>query len=135
LLLNLILIGIYFYARRQDNKPLVKIVKPTTVIVSWLIAAGSLLGPNPDLPLVVVILGMAIAIISDLLNIDMSDMAVVLRRLVIAVIAYLTYAIGPTILNGFHAQDWIVALILLCVYALTMRTICPAWMKICAFRF
>jgi hypothetical protein len=35
------------------------------------------------------------------------------------------YAIGLTILNGFHKQDLIVGVVLLFVYALTMRTIWP----------
>jgi hypothetical protein len=124
--LNLILICVYFYARLRDNKPLVKIVQPAAVITSWIIAASRLLHPDPDIPLIVVVLaGMGIAIIGDFLNIDMSDMAVVLRGLVIAVIAYLTYAIGLTVLNGFHPQDLIVGVVLLLVYALTMRTIWP----------
>ena len=124
--LNLILICVYFYARLRDNKPLVKIIQPAAVITSWIIAASSLLRPDPDIPLIVVILvGMGIAIIGDFLNIDMGDMSVVLRGLVIAVIAYLTYAIGLTVLNGFHLQDLIVGAVLLIIYALTMRTIWP----------
>jgi len=124
ILLNIILIGIYFYARFYDFKHWVKIVQPSTIILSWIIAASSLLHPNPDFGLTVIIMaGMGTAIIGDFLNIDMSDMAVVLRGLVIAVIAYLTYAIGLTILNRFHSQDFIVGAILLLVYVVLMRTI------------
>jgi len=124
--LNVILIGIYFYARLRDNKRLVKYVQPGAVIVSWIIAAASLFRPNPDIGLTFVVLaGMGIAIIGDFLNIDMSDMAVVLRGLVIAVIAYLTYAIGFTYLGGFHVQDVIVGAVLLVVYAILMRAIWP----------
>jgi hypothetical protein len=80
--LNLILIGVYFYARQRDNKPLVKIVQPAAVIVSWIIAASRLLQPNPDVPLIGVVLArMGIAIIGDFLNVDMSDMSVVPRGL------------------------------------------------------
>jgi len=124
--LNMLLIGVYFYARLQDNKRLVKFVQPSTVIVSWIIALSSLLRPNPDIVLTIVILiGMGTAIIGDFLNIDMSNMSVVLRGLVIAVIAYLAYAIGFTYLGGFHFQDLIVGMVLLIVYALLMRTIWP----------
>jgi hypothetical protein len=124
--LNVILICVYFYARLRDNKPLVKVIQPAAVITSWIIVASRLLHPDSDFPLVaVVLIGMGIAIIGDFLNIDMSDMAVVLRGLIIAVIAYMTYAIGLTILNGFHPQDLIVGVILLLVYVLTMRTIWP----------
>lgn len=122
--LNIILIGLYMRARMQDDKPKVKIYQPMSVIVSWVIAASALLRPQPDTPFVVVVLvGMGIAIIGDFLNIDMTDMAVVLRGLVIAVIAYMTYAIGLTVLNGFHPQDLTVAALLLAVYAWLMRTI------------
>jgi hypothetical protein len=48
---------------------------------------------------------MGISIIGDFLNFNLNDMAVMLRGLVIAVIAYFTYAIGLTVLNGFHVQD------------------------------
>ena len=124
--LNVILIGVYFYARLRDNKRLVKFVQPSAVIVSWIVAATSLFQPNPDIGLTIVVLvGMGIAIIGDFLNIDMSDMAVVLRGLVIAVIAYLTYAIGFTYLSGFHVQDLLVGAVLLIVYAFVMRTIWP----------
>jgi len=104
----------------------VAVLQPAAVIVSWLLAAASLLGPQPDPPLVVVILlGMGIAIIGDFLNLNMEDMNVVLRGLVIAVIAYMTYAIGLTVLNGFHRQDPAVGAVLLVVYGLIMRNIWP----------
>ena len=122
--LNLVLIGLYMRARLRDDKAQVRIIQPTAVIVSWVIAASSLLRPDRDLPFALVILsGMAIAIIGDFLNIDMENMNVVLRGLVIAVIAYLTYAIGLTILNSFHSQDLIVGAVLLVVYGLVMRAI------------
>jgi hypothetical protein len=124
--LNLILIALYMRARMRDDKRKVKVYQPGAVIISWCIAASSLLRPDPDLPLTLVVLaGMGIAIIGDFLNIDMEDMRVVLRSLVIAVVAYMTYAIGLTLLDGFHPQDLIVGAILFAVYALVMRTIWP----------
>ena len=124
--LNILLIVIYFFARLRDNKPLVRVIQPAAVITSWVLAAIRLLFEGADLPLTLFVLaGMGIAIVGDFLNIDMSDMKVVLRGLVIAVIAYLTYAVGLTILNGFHLQDLYVGAALLLVYAFTMRTIMP----------
>ena len=122
--LNLAFIALYMRARLRDDKRQVRIYQPTAVITSWLIAALSLLRPEPDVPLTLVVLaGMGIAILGDFLNIDMEDMRVVLRGLVIAVVAYLTYAIGLTALDGFHVQDLSVGAALLAVYALVMRTI------------
>ncbi len=122
--LNLAFIGLYMRARLRDDKRQVRIYQPIAVITSWLIAALSLLRPEPDVPLTLVVLaGMGIAILGDFLNIDMEDMRVVLRGLVIAVVAYLTYAIGLTALDGFHVQDLSVGAVLLAVYALVMRTI------------
>jgi len=124
--LNVFLIGVYYFARSRDNKRLVKFAQPSAVIISWIIASSSLFRPHPDIALTIVILiGMGIAIIGDFLNIDMSNMSVVLRGLVIAVFAYLTYAIGFTYLAGFHYQDLIVGILLLIVYALLMQTIWP----------
>lgn len=124
--LNIILIGLYMHARIKGNLKRVAVVQPAAVIVSWIIAASRLLHPDRDIALIAVVLaGMGIAIIGDFLNLDMSDMKVVLRGLVIAVIAYLTYAIGLTVLNGFHPPDLIVGVVLLGVYTLIMRTIWP----------
>jgi hypothetical protein len=122
--LNLALIALYMRARLRDDKRQVRIYQPAAVITSWLIAALSLLRPDPDVPLTLVVLaGMGIAILGDFLNIEMEDMRVVLRGLVIAVVAYLAYAIGLTALDGFHVQDLIVGAALLAVYALLMRAI------------
>jgi hypothetical protein len=124
--IDLALIALYMHARTRDDKPRVKIYQPAAVIVSWLIAAASLLRSDADVALVlVVLLGMGIAIIGDFLNIDMQDMRVVIRGLVIAVAAYMTYAIGLTVLDGFHGGDVIVGILLLAVYAQLMRTLWP----------
>ncbi len=101
-------------------------IQPAAVIVSWLIAAAGLLGPDPDRVLIgVVLAGMGIAIIGDFLNIDMENMRNVLRGLVIAVVAYMTYAIGLTALNGFHPEDAIVGAVLVVCYVVVNRLIWP----------
>ena len=78
-----------------------RVIQPAAVIVSWLIAAAGLLEPDADRALIgVVLAGMGIAIIGDFLNIDMENLRNVLRGLVIAVFAYMTYAIGLTALTA-----------------------------------
>lgn len=124
--LNLILIALYMQARVRDDHARIRVIQPAAVIVSWLIAAAGLLGPEPDRALIgVVLAGMGIAIVGDFLNIDMENMRNVLRGLVIAVVAYMTYAIGLTVLNGFHPQDAIVGAVLLIGYVVVNRLIWP----------
>ena len=124
--LNLILIGLYMQARLRDDHPRIRVIQPAAVIVSWLIAAAGLLEPDADRALIgVVLAGMGIAIIGDFLNIDMENLRNVLRGLVIAVFAYMTYAIGLTALNGFHPQDAIVGAVLLVGYVVVNRLIWP----------
>ncbi len=55
--LNLVLIGLYMRARMRDDKGKVRIYQPGAVIVSWVIAASSLLRPDADIPLAAVVLG------------------------------------------------------------------------------
>jgi hypothetical protein len=92
------------------------------------IAASSLLRDDANLAFTaVVLLGMGIAIIGDFLNLDMENPKVVLRGLVIAVMAYLTYGIGVTLIDGFHGQDLIVGVLLLAFYVLLMRHLWPGF--------
>lgn len=126
ILVNIVLIGLYMHARTKGDLRRVIIFQPAAVIVSWLIAASSLLHPGTNVANTTVILtGMGIAIIGDFLNLDMENPNVVLRGLVIAVIAYLTYGIGWTIVNGFHPQDLIVGAVLAVFYVLFMRYLWP----------
>ena len=68
---------------------------------------------------------MGIAIIGDFLNLDMENPKVVLRGLIIAVVAYLSYGIGATVINGFHSQDLITGAVLLGFYVFLMRYLWP----------
>lgn len=120
--LNVVLIGLYMHARMKGDLGRVIVVQPAAVIVSWLIAASSLLQPASNVAFSAVILvGMGIAIVGDFLNLDMEDPKVVLRGLVIAVLAYLTYGVGVTVIDGFHRQDLILGVALLAVYVVVMR--------------
>jgi uncharacterized membrane protein YhhN len=113
-------------ARMQGDLKKVIIYQPGSVIISWLIAASSLLQPETNVAnTIVVLIGMGIALIGDFLNLDMENPSVVLRGLVIAVAAYLTYGVGLTLVNGFHAQDLIVGACLLIFYVLFMAYLWP----------
>ena len=124
--LNLIGIGLYMHARIKGDLGRVIIYQPGAVITSWLIAACSLLQQEANVAFtVVVLLGMGIAIVGDFLNLDMENPKVVLRGLIIAVVAYLSYGIGTTVINGFHPQDLITGAVLLGFYVLLMRYLWP----------
>jgi uncharacterized membrane protein YhhN len=125
-LLNLIAIGFYMHARVRGDLRRVIVFQPAAVILSWLIASASLLQPDANVAFsAIVLVGMGIAIVGDFLNLDMENPAVVLRGLVIAVVAYSTYGIGATVIDGFHRQDWIVGAALLVFYVLLMRHLWP----------
>jgi uncharacterized membrane protein YhhN len=124
--LNLLAIALYMRARIRSDLERVRIYQPGAVILSWLIAASSLLQPDANVAFsVVVLLGMGIAIVGDFLNLDMENPNVVLRGLVIAVVAYLTYGIGVTVINGFHPEDLVVGAPLLIFYVILMRYLWP----------
>jgi uncharacterized membrane protein YhhN len=123
---NLVLIGLYMHARMKGDLGRVIVFQPAAVIVSWLIAASSLLQTGSNIAFsAVVLVGMGIAIVGDFLNLDMEDPKVVQRGLVIAVVAYLTYGVGATIIDGFHRQDLVVGAALLAIYLVVMRTLWP----------
>jgi uncharacterized membrane protein YhhN len=125
-LLNLIAIGFYMRARTRGDLRRVIVFQPAAVILSWLIAAASLLQPDANVAFsAIVLLGMGIAIVGDFLNLDMENPAVVLRGLIIAVAAYSTYGIGVTIIDGFHRQDLFVGAALLVFTVLLMRHLWP----------
>jgi uncharacterized membrane protein YhhN len=124
--LNLVAIGLYMEARIQGDLGRVIIYQPAAVILSWLIAASSLLQQDANVAFTAIVLtGMGIAIIGDFLNLDMENPKVVMRGLVIAVIAYLTYGIGVTVIDGFHTPDLISGVLLLVFYVFFMRSIWP----------
>jgi uncharacterized membrane protein YhhN len=124
--LNVAAIGFYMHARMKNDLRRVIIFQPASVIVSWLIAASSLVQPDANVAFsLVVLVGMGIAIVGDFLNLDMENPHVVLRGLIIAVVAYLTYGIGVTVVDGFHRQDWIVGAVLLAFYVVLMRRLWP----------
>ena len=98
----LIGIAIYWQARWTNDIATVMVVQPLITILCIATALLSLrrAGVNRRLPAFVTA-GLAIALLGDFLNIDMTDPFAVMRGLVIAVIAYLTYAVGFTIYQEY----------------------------------
>jgi uncharacterized membrane protein YhhN len=124
--LNLIAIALYMHARIRGDLGKVIFYQPGAVSLSLVIAASSLLREDANPAFTgVVLAGMGIALIGDFLNLDMENPKVVLRGLVIAVVAYLTYGIGVTAIDGFHGQDLIVGGLLLAFYIALMRHLWP----------
>lgn len=120
--LNLIAIALYMRARIDGDLRRVIIYQPGAVIISLSIAASSLWQQDTNVAFtVVVLLGMAIALLGDFLNLDMENPNVVLRGLIIAVAAYLTYGIGVTVISGFQSQDPLLGAPLLIFYVVFTR--------------
>jgi uncharacterized membrane protein YhhN len=119
-------IAVYWWARQQNDLATVSVVQP---VITFLCIATALLsmtrrGTNRKLT-IWICAGLAIALLGDFLNLNMTDPAVVIRGLVIAIIAYMTYAVGLTIVNGFHKQDLYVSAAALVVYAAVMSYLWP----------
>lgn len=117
--LNLICIGLYYRARLTNNLEQVRFLQPASVIFSLLIAAPSLLAVKTNASLAfsaVILAGMSIALVGDFLNVDMTRPGVVLRGLIIASLAYLTYAVGLLVLVLLRREDLWVGIPLLIFY-------------------
>ncbi len=119
-------IAVYWWARWTNDMTTVMIVQPAITILCIATALLSFKRKRFDRTLTLTVAaGLAIALAGDFLNIDMNDPFVVMRGLVIFVVAYLTYAIGFTAVNGWHRQDLYVGAALLCVYGALMSYLGP----------
>ncbi len=119
-------IAVYWRARQKGDLRLVSIVQPAITILCILVALLALNRPGTNGTLVAwITAGLVIALIGDFLNLDMGNPNVVLRGLVIAILAYLTYAVGFTWIDGFHEEDIYVGIAALLVYAVIMRYLWP----------
>ena len=119
-------ICIYWWARQNNDLATVSVVQPMITILCIITALLSLMRSGTNRKLTVwLCAGLAIALLGDFLNLNMTDPAVVIRGLVIAIIAYMTYAVGLTVVNGFHRQDIYVGAVALVVYAGIMSYLWP----------
>jgi uncharacterized membrane protein YhhN len=117
---------IYWWARQNNDLGTVMVVQPLITILCIIAALLSLGRENTSRALTAwVTAGLVLALIGDFLNLDMTDPFVVIRGLVIAIIAYLTYAVGLTRLNGFHRKDIYVGAIALVFYGVLMTYLWP----------
>ncbi|HEY9162832.1 MAG TPA: lysoplasmalogenase family protein [Desulfomonilia bacterium] len=119
-------IVIYWWARQQNDLSTVSVVQPVITILCIITALLSFTRPGTNRKLTVWLsAGLAIALLGDFLNLNMTDPFVVIRGLVIAIIAYMTYAVGLTVINGFHRQDLYVGAAALVIYAGVMSYLWP----------
>ncbi len=119
ILLPLSLISIYKYyqVRKRDDLKKVKIYQPLTTIISLIISILSLFSPlSSTLFTILIIFGMFLALIADFLNIDMKDISVVIRGLLIFFVSYLIYTISTFILFGMTNLLWIPILIMSVIF-------------------
>lgn len=123
---NIVLIGVYLVARNRGDFKRIAVVQPAITVVSIVIAASSFWQPGAQPGFTAWILaGLGLSLIGDIINVDMSSQKVLITGLVIFVFAYLTYALGLTIWNGFQPQDLWVAAVLLVIYAIEMWFLWP----------
>jgi len=121
-----ICIGIYWWARINNDLSVVSIVQPLITILCIGIALLALRLHKHSRALILCIsCGLAVALLGDFLNLNMNDPYVVIRGLVIFVVAYMTYAIGLTIINGFHFKDIFVGVVALLFNAALMIYLWP----------
>ncbi len=119
ILLPLSLISIYKYyqVRKRDDLKKVKMYQPLTTIISLIISILSLFSPlSSTLFTILIIFGMFLALIADFLNIDMKDISVVIRGLLIFFVSYLIYTISTFILFGMTNLLWIPILIMSVIF-------------------
>jgi uncharacterized membrane protein YhhN len=109
----------------------VAVIQPFNTVLSITIVLLGLLGPASSARFSLwIAAGMALALVGDINNVNMTDDRTVMRGLVLFVLAYLTYSVGLTLHNGFHPLDWIAGLVLLAFYGIQMRYLWPglgAW--------
>ena len=119
-------IVVYWWARQNNDLATVAVVQPVITILCIATALLSLTRRGTNRALTAwLCAGLAIALLGDFLNLNMTDPSVVIRGLVIAIIAYMTYAVGLTVINGFHRQDLYVGAAALVVYAAVMSYLWP----------
>ncbi|MBN1535056.1 MAG: hypothetical protein JXA20_20475 [Spirochaetes bacterium] len=119
-------IVVYWWARQANDLATVAVVQPLITILCVIVALLSLLRKGRDRAFTAVVCaGLLLALLGDFLNLDMTDPNVVIRGLVIAIVAYMTYAVGFTVLNRFHRKDLFVGAGALAVYAAVMGYLWP----------
>lgn len=122
-LINVILILVYWVARNRQNLKLTAIVQPLTTLLSIVVAVLSFFNPQVDHNYTIwILVGLGLSFLADIFNIDMNNDKIFFAGIAVFILAYLEYAITFTVFNdGFHSQDILVGIIFILLYALLMR--------------
>ena len=116
------LIAVYLVARNRNDLRKTAIIQPLTTLVSLIIAALSFLSPQADRAYTTwILIGMALCLIADIFNIDMTRDVILYAAIAVFAVAYLEYAYTFTRFNGFQRQDIIIGAIFILIYILLMR--------------
>lgn len=117
---------LYWRARQHNRLRQVAILQPLGTALIILIALLGLLRPQANTALTLwITAGLVLSMIGDINNVDMEDERTVFVGLILFVFAYLSYAVGLTVENGFHRLDVVSGAILLVGYATSLRYLWP----------
>jgi len=121
--LNILLILMYWVARNRQNLKLTAIVQPLTTLLSIIVAVISFFNPQVNHTYVIwILVGLGLSFLADIFNIDMNNDKIFYAGIAVFILAYLEYAVTFTVFNqGFHRQDIIVGIVFLLLYVLLMR--------------
>jgi uncharacterized membrane protein YhhN len=116
------LIAVYLVARNRNDLRRTAVIQPLTTLVSLIIAALSFLSPQADRAYTTwILIGMALCLVADVFNIDMTKDVILYAAIAVFAVAYLEYAYTFTRFNGFQRQDLIVGILFILIYILLMR--------------
>ena len=118
----------YYNVRKENNLKGIKLYQPLTTILSLFICFLSFLSPSSNVMFSLLItIGMIIALVGDFLNIDMNEMSVVIRGLLIFLVSYLIYTVSAFVIIGFNLWMLIpiisMFILFLVVFSLIFRSI------------
>jgi uncharacterized membrane protein YhhN len=117
-------IAVYMRARMKNDLKTVAVIQPLNTIIAMAIAGLGMLSPSAEIGFTLwVLAGLGIALAGDFLNVDMTRQQTVMVGLIIFVFAYLTYAAGLAIYNGFHREDLTGTVVILAAYGILMGAI------------
>jgi uncharacterized membrane protein YhhN len=121
-----VVIVLYWQARQQNQLKRVAVLQPLGSALITLVALLSLLSPNANPTFTTwVLVGLILSVIGDVNNVDMEDERTVFVGLIIFVLAYLAYAFGLTLVNGYQRPDIVSGVILLVTYGAVLRYLWP----------
>jgi uncharacterized membrane protein YhhN len=119
---SLFLIAAYMVARNRQDLKKTAVIQPLTTLAAIVIAALSFFSPQAN-PAYTgwILVGLALCLLADIFNIDMTRDAILYAAIGVFVIAYLEYALTFTRFNGFQPEDIWVGLVFFLVYLGLMR--------------